>query len=40
MEHVKEVKKENGSYIIKAENGEITAPLIIEALKKERARCN
>ncbi len=33
--HVKEVKKENGSYTIKSENGEITAPLIIEALRKE-----
>lgn len=33
--HVKEVKKENGSYIIKSESGEITAPLIIEALRKE-----
>jgi ABC-2 type transport system ATP-binding protein len=35
IEHVKEVKKENGSYIIKSENGEVTAPLIIEALRKE-----
>jgi ABC-2 type transport system ATP-binding protein len=34
IEHVKEVKKENGSYTIKSENGEITAPLIIEALRK------
>jgi ABC-2 type transport system ATP-binding protein len=33
--HVKEVKKENGSYMIKSENGEVTAPLIIEALRKE-----
>jgi ABC-2 type transport system ATP-binding protein len=33
--HVKEVKKENGSYTVKSENGEITAPLIIEALRKE-----
>jgi len=33
--HVKEVKKENGSYIIKSEVGELTAPLIIEALRKE-----
>ena len=32
--HVKEVKKENGSYIIKTANGEATAPLIIEALRK------
>jgi ABC-2 type transport system ATP-binding protein len=35
IEHVKEVKKENGAYMIKSENGEITAPLIIEALRKE-----
>jgi ABC-2 type transport system ATP-binding protein len=34
IEHVKEVKKDNGSYIIKSANGEITAPLIIEALRK------
>jgi ABC-2 type transport system ATP-binding protein len=34
IEHVKEVKKENGSYMIKSENGEITAPLIIEALRR------
>jgi ABC-2 type transport system ATP-binding protein len=34
LEHVKEVKKENGGYIIKSANGEITAPLIIEALRK------
>jgi ABC-2 type transport system ATP-binding protein len=33
--HVKEVKKENGSYTIRSENGEITAPLIIEALRNE-----
>ena len=33
--HVKEVKKENGSYIIKSEVGDLTAPLIIEALRKE-----
>jgi ABC-2 type transport system ATP-binding protein len=33
--HVKEVKKENDSYIIKTENGEVTAPLVIEALRKE-----
>ncbi|MCQ5362350.1 MAG: ATP-binding cassette domain-containing protein [Candidatus Methanomethylicia archaeon] len=32
--HVKDVKKENGSYRIKAEFGEVTAPLIIEALRK------
>lgn len=35
IERVKEVKKENGMYLIKSENGEITAPLIIEALRKE-----
>jgi ABC-2 type transport system ATP-binding protein len=35
IEHVKDVKKENGTYRIKAEYGEITAPLIIEALRKE-----
>jgi len=34
LEHVKEVKKENGTYMIKSENGEVTAPLIIEALRK------
>ncbi len=34
IEHVKEVKKENGSYMIKSANGELTAPLIIEALRK------
>lgn len=31
---VKKVKKENGAYRIKAERGEITAPVIIEALRK------
>ncbi|MGQ9641646.1 MAG: ATP-binding cassette domain-containing protein [Candidatus Bathycorpusculaceae bacterium] len=35
FEHVKDVKNENGSYRIKAEYGEITAPLIIEALRKK-----
>jgi ABC-2 type transport system ATP-binding protein len=35
IEHVKEVKKENDTYRIKSENGEVTAPLIIEALRKE-----
>jgi ABC-2 type transport system ATP-binding protein len=34
VEHVKEVKKENGSYMIKASNGELAAPLIIEALRE------
>jgi len=35
VENVKDVKKENDSYRIKAENGEVTAPLIIEALRNE-----
>ncbi|MEM3666403.1 MAG: ATP-binding cassette domain-containing protein [Candidatus Bathyarchaeia archaeon] len=35
IEHVKDVRKENGSYRIKAESGEITAPLIIESLRKK-----
>ena len=35
IKHVKEVKKEDGRYVIKSENGEVTAPLIIEALRKE-----
>ncbi len=35
IDHVKDVKKEDGSYRIKSANGEITAPLIIEALRKE-----
>jgi len=35
VEHVKEVKQQNGAYLIKAENGEVTAPLIIDALRKE-----
>jgi ABC-2 type transport system ATP-binding protein len=33
IEHVKAVKKENDTYSIKTENGEATAPLIIEALR-------
>ena len=32
IENVKDVKKENGSFRIKAEYGEVTAPFIIEAL--------
>lgn len=32
--HVKEVTKDEGLYRIKSENGEVTAPLIIEALRK------
>jgi ABC-2 type transport system ATP-binding protein len=35
VEHVKDVKKENGSYRIKAEYGEVTAPFIIEALRRK-----
>lgn len=35
VEHVKEVKKENGSYVIKSVNGEETTPLIIEALREK-----
>jgi ABC-2 type transport system ATP-binding protein len=35
IQHVKDVKKENGSYIVKSESGEVTAPLIIEALRRE-----
>jgi len=35
VEHVKEVKKEDGSYRIKTEYGEVTAPLIIEGLRRE-----
>jgi ABC-2 type transport system ATP-binding protein len=35
VEHVKEVRKENGSYRIKAELGRTTAPLIIEALRSK-----
>jgi ABC-2 type transport system ATP-binding protein len=34
VEHVKDVKKENGGYTIKSANGELTAPLIIELLRK------
>jgi ABC-2 type transport system ATP-binding protein len=35
VENVKEVRKENGSYRIKAEVGEITTPLIIESLRSK-----
>ncbi|MEM4576706.1 MAG: ATP-binding cassette domain-containing protein [Candidatus Nezhaarchaeales archaeon] len=35
VENVKEVKRENDSYRIKALNGEVTAPLIIEALRSK-----
>jgi ABC-2 type transport system ATP-binding protein len=34
VDHVKEVKKENGTYMVKSSSGELTAPLIIEALRK------
>ncbi|MEM2099355.1 MAG: ATP-binding cassette domain-containing protein [Candidatus Bathyarchaeia archaeon] len=34
IDHVKEVKKENSLYIVKSEDGEVTAPLIIETLRK------
>jgi ABC-2 type transport system ATP-binding protein len=34
IENVKEVKNENGSYRIKVESGELTAPLVIEALRR------
>jgi ABC-2 type transport system ATP-binding protein len=33
VEHVKDVKNEDGSYRIKAEYGEVTAPFIIESLR-------
>jgi ABC-2 type transport system ATP-binding protein len=35
VEHVKEVRKEDGTYRIKAEFGEVTAPFIIEALRRK-----
>jgi len=35
IENVKEVKKQDDTYLVKAENGELTAPLIIEALRKK-----
>ncbi|MGB8780248.1 MAG: ATP-binding cassette domain-containing protein [Candidatus Bathyarchaeia archaeon] len=35
VENVKDVKKENGTYRIKAEYGEVTAPSIIETLRKK-----
>lgn len=35
VQHVKEVKLDNGTYTIKSESAEITAPLIIEAIRKE-----
>ena len=35
VENVKEVKKEDGAYRVKAEYSEVTAPFIIEALRKK-----
>ncbi len=35
VENVKEVRKEDGTYRVKAEFGEVTAPFIIEALRKK-----
>ncbi len=35
VEHVKEVRKEDGAYRIKAEIGEVTTPFIIETLRKK-----
>ncbi len=35
VENIKDVRNENGSYRIKAENGKATAPLIIEALRRK-----
>jgi ABC-2 type transport system ATP-binding protein len=35
IENVKDVRKEDGSYRIKAEIGEVTAPFIIEALRRK-----
>jgi ABC-2 type transport system ATP-binding protein len=35
VDNVKDVKKEDGSYRIKAEIGEVTAPSIIETLRKK-----
>ncbi|MEM1538770.1 MAG: ATP-binding cassette domain-containing protein [Candidatus Nezhaarchaeales archaeon] len=35
VENVKEVRRENGTYRVKVERGELTAPLIIEALRKK-----
>jgi ABC-2 type transport system ATP-binding protein len=35
VEHVKEVRKRDGTYSIKAEFGEVTTPFVIEALRKK-----
>jgi ABC-2 type transport system ATP-binding protein len=34
VEHVKDVRKEDGTYRVKAEFGEVTTPFIIEALRR------
>jgi len=34
VERVKEVRKQGGTYLIKTEDGEVTAPIIIETLRK------
>ena len=34
LKNVKEVKKQDGAYLIKAENGDATAPIIIETLRQ------
>jgi len=34
LANVKEVRKQNGMYVIKAEKGDMTAPIIIEALRR------
>lgn len=34
LENVKEVRKQDGEYLIKAERGDVTAPAIIEALRR------
>jgi ABC-2 type transport system ATP-binding protein len=35
LPHVRDVRLENGTYTIKSQSAEVTAPLIIEALRKE-----
>ncbi|MEM1708460.1 MAG: ATP-binding cassette domain-containing protein [Nitrososphaerota archaeon] len=35
IDNVKDVKKDNGSYRIKAESGEVTAPIIIDVLRRK-----
>ena len=34
IDRVKEIRRENGVYLVKSENGEVTAPLVIETLRK------